>query len=389
MRRVGIWALALSLFWGQTDACTGFQLKAQDGSYIYCRSMEFGFNLESNILIIPRRTNYVGTAPNNQKGMKWTAKYGICGMNQNLDRTLVCDGMNEAGLVVGLFYFPGYAKFEEVDPQSFNKTLGPWELVTFLLSTCASTEDVKQALPQVLVAEEAMPGMPSNMVLPVHYYVSDKNGDIIAIEYIGGKRIIYDDPVGAFTNAPSFDWHLTNLGNYINLSPANIQSMQLDNWKVLGFGQGAGLLGLPGDFTPPSRFVRAALYSHWAEQRPTALETVRLGFHILNTFDIPKGIVRPAVSKRPTRPQSSIASEPEITDWTIIHDRTNLKTYFRTYESLSIQMVDFQKIDFAKPGLRQISLDREFSVEDVSGSASTAVPAMRTMRSSASERSNL
>ena len=152
--------------------------------------------------------------------------------------------------------------------------------------------------------------------------------------------------------------------------------MQLGNWSVKGLGQGAGLLGLPGDFTPPSRFVRAALYSHFANQLSSAIETVRLGFHILNTFDIFKGVVRPAIPKGPKR-QSFQTEEPETTDWVVVHDRTNLKTYFRTYESLSIQMVDFKKIDFSRPGLREISLNREFIVEDVSEAPAKMVQAPR------------
>jgi len=101
---------------------------------------------------------------------------------------------------------------------------------------------------------------------------------------------------------------------------------------------------------------------------------VKLGFHILNTFDIFEGIVR---LKRDLSKQKSATAfgrtlvtsgeiyEEEITEWIVVHDQTNLKTYFRNYDSLRIQMADLKKIDFSQPGFRKIPMLSEFSVDDV------------------------
>ncbi|MGH7889941.1 MAG: linear amide C-N hydrolase, partial [Thermodesulfobacteriota bacterium] len=139
------------------EACTAFQLKAEDGSQIYCRSMEFGFKMNSSLLIVPHGISYTGTAPQNKSGLKWKTKYGFVGLNQSIAPTFISDGMNEKGLVAGLLYLPGFAMYEPFDIQKIDKTLGVWELPAFLLSTCATVEEVKAALPKVLVAQQPAP----------------------------------------------------------------------------------------------------------------------------------------------------------------------------------------------------------------------------------------
>ena len=99
----------------------------------------------------------------------------------------------------------------------------------------------------------------------------------------------YDNPLGVLTNSPSFDWHMTNLRNYIALKSARCAAGEVRRQDVAGFGMGSGMLGLPGDFTPPSRFVRAAVFSATAIPAADATAGVFSGFHILNNFDIPYG----------------------------------------------------------------------------------------------------
>ena len=359
------WCLA-SLAFSQAEACTAFQLQSQDGALVYCRSMEYEFPLDSNILIVPRNQTFKGTAPGEKAGLQWKSTYGFIGMNQIIDRTTVSDGMNEKGLVVGCLYLPGFTKYETPLEAQFNKVLGPWELTTFLLSSCGTIEDVKAILPTVIVAEQSTPGM-NGLVLPLHFYVCDKTGAALVVEYVSGKRFIYDNPLGVLTNSPPFPWHLSNLANYVNLSAVNVPLAQIGNLKIKSWGQGSGFLGLPGDYTPPSRFVKAAFFSQSAIPPKTAKETAALGFHILNTFDIFEG----AIQRLPNLKDGQIENLPpnqeslETTQWTIVHDRTNLKTYFRSYGSLSVQMVDLKKIDFTTPGRSQIPLRKEFVAEDV------------------------
>ena len=363
----------LAALFPSLEACTAFQLKAQDGSLIYGRSMEFGFRMGSDLLIVSQGTQYIGTAPQGEPGLKWTVKYGFVGMNQSIAKTIVSDGMNEKGLIASILYLPGFAKYENPDPARTDRTVGAWELPTFLLSTCATISEVKTTLANVLVAEQPTPPL-GNFVMPLHLYITDRSGSVLIVEYLNGQRRFYDNPLGVLTNSPPFDWHLTNLSNYVNLSPSNVPSLKLDNWTVRNPGQGSGLLGLPGDYTPASRFVRAVLFSQWAHPTKNAQDAVNLSFHILNTFDIFAGIVRTKTSEHdnaslPTNEELKNAIGPDITEWVIVHDRTNLKTYFRTYTGLQIQMVDLKKIDFTIGRFQTVPLPKDFNIEDVTSKA--------------------
>ena len=102
----------------------------------------------------------------------------------------------------------------------------------------------------------------------------------------------HDDPFGVVTNSPTFDWHMTNLRNYLNFSVTDAAPVQLGSVKLLPTGQGTGMLGLPGDFTPPSRFVRAVALSQSVFTPKTGEDAVIEAFHVLNQFDIPKGAAR-------------------------------------------------------------------------------------------------
>ena len=224
-------------------------------------------------------------------------------------------------------------------------------------------------LPNILVAQQPVPG--TNFILPLHFFIGDKDGKVLVVEYIKGKRYVYDNPIGVLTNAPSFEWHLENLSNYVNLTPVNAAAKSINGFMIASIGQGSGLLGIPGDYTPPSRFIRAAIYSTSALAPNTSSDTARLGFHILNTFDIFFGIVRNPNATSGTRQagntklQNSLAHDTEFTQWTVVHDRTNLKTYFRSYDSMQVQLVDLTKVDFMQPGFKQIDMQQNFIVDDV------------------------
>ena len=225
-------------------------------------------------------------------------------------------------------------------------------MATYLLTTCASVDEARAALTDGSVYVSDAEFTPFGQILPVHYYVTDASGAVLIAEYVGGKLQLHDDPFGI----------LTNLLNFVNLSPVNVPNSEIDGRRIEGFGQGSGALGLPGDFTPPSRFVRAALFSHWSTPGATAAETVLAGFHVLNTFDIFAGAIRANSANLPASGEAFLDSKtPQIvntdtTEWTLAHDRTNLRTYMRTYESLAIEMIDLKQIDFSQPGLRQVEL---------------------------------
>ena len=92
----------------------------------------------------------------------------------------------------------------------------------------------------------------------MHWAITDAAGKQIVVEYVGGSLHVYDAPLGVMTNSPSYDWHLTNLRNYINMRPVAWPDMKISGMVLKPIGMGSGMLGLPGDITPPSRFIRAS-----------------------------------------------------------------------------------------------------------------------------------
>lgn len=356
-------------------ACTAFQLRSVDGAQIYFRSMEFGFPFDSKALIIPRGTKYVGTAPGGKPGLSWITKYGVVGLNVNIAPSIVADGMNEKGLVVGMLYLPGFAKYQSPDEKRISETIGSWEVANLLLSTCVNIDEAIDTLShKAYVAEQNF--KPFGQPLPVHFWIGDASGKVVIAEYVGGKLNIHKNELGTLTNSPPFDWHQINLSNFVNLTPVNVPSRKLGNVETVNYGQGSGFIGLPGDLTPPSRFVRASLFSQWATPAKNAVETVNLGFHILNTFDIFNGAIQSNTSNQTENTKGFLKNDnaakivsTDTTEWIVSHDRTNLKTYVRTYAGLEIQMIDLNKIDFDQPGLRTINLKNEFTPKDITGQA--------------------
>jgi choloylglycine hydrolase len=149
---------------------------------------------------------------------------------------------------------------------------------------------------------------------------------------------------------------MTNLRNYVNLSVTSVPPLDMGGMKLSQLGQGAGMHGLPGDFTPPSRFVRAVAFTQAEVPSATGDEAVLQAFHILNQFDIPLGSVRDASD-----------GAMESTQWTTVSDMRNLRWYFRTYDDATIRMVDLRKaVDAAKGEIRQIKMESTQAVVDAS-----------------------
>ncbi|MBM4070568.1 MAG: choloylglycine hydrolase family protein [Planctomycetes bacterium] len=339
------------------SACTGITIKTKDGAVVFGRTLEFAVDLQSNIIIVPRRIDYVGTTPTGKEGRRWTTKYGVVGMNA-FNLPVLVDGLNEKGLQIGLFYFPGFAKYQAIKADDAGKTLAPWELGTLLLGTCADVTEAVVAARDVRVGNVVQKDM--GFVPPVHYIVSDAGGNSVVLEHIAGELKIPKNPLGVMSNSPSFDWHMTNLSNYVNQTVSNVPKLKIGKMELKGFGQGSGMLGLPGDFTPPSRFVRAVAFSKSALPVDTARAGVLQAFHILNQFDIPKGAARGVDNGKQVA---------DYTLWTSVSDLKNRRYYFRTYENSRIRMIDLMAVKFDASKIGTISTRGQEEIEDVSGQA--------------------
>jgi choloylglycine hydrolase len=351
---VGSLAAALNLV-PAAQACTGIRLVAKDGSVIAARTLEFGFDLNSQVLVVPAGTALTGSLPDGGKGISYTTKYGFAGANAE-GLTAIVDGINDQGLYVGLFYFPGYATYADATKENAARAMAPHEYANWLLGNFATIEEVKANFNKVVLTPVVIEAI--EQAAPVHFVVHDRTGKSVVIEPLDRTLKIYDNPLGVITNSPTFDWHMTNLRNYVNLTATNVPPIGIGGIKLAQFGQGSGLRGLPGDFTPPSRFVRAVAFSQSALPSATAPQAVLQAFHILNNFDIPFGAVREVDNGQ---------IHAEATTWTSASDLKNLRWSFKTYDDQSIRTVDLTKALAAAQGkIRHIKMDAQQPVSDVS-----------------------
>lgn len=339
---------------GQTFACTSFQLISADGSRVYGRTMEFGFQLQSDLLVVPRNTEFIGTGPKNTRGAIWKSKFGVVGLN-GFDQTIILDGMNEKGMTGGVLYFPGYASYTAPKNADPKKTIAPWEFLTWALTNFDNVADVKKSINEIQVVSVEQADL--NAVPPLHYVLHDAKGDVLVIEPINGKLVATDNPFGVMTNSPPFDWHVMNLGNYVKLSPAQPPAIKPFGQRINPIGFGAGFLGMPGDGTPPSRFVRALAFSSTVVPAKNADENVRLAEHILHNFDIPLGSVRESLT---------VNTYMEYTQWSTIGDINNQRFYFSTYQYQPLRMIDLKTTNFNKPGVIKTKINQSYQPEKIS-----------------------
>lgn len=329
-------ALSSSPLW----ACTFFTVSAKDGSVAVGRTLEFGVDPGSQLIYAPRGEKHSTALPDGKTGLSWTSKYASLYLSGfELDSPL--DGMNEAGLAVAGLYMPGYAEYQKPGSGPNDKTISSIDLSKWILQSFSSVEEIRKTLPGITVYGAEVSAM--GEVMPAHYVVCDAAGKGLVIEYTEGKLYMYDNPLGVLTNAPNFPWHMTNLKNYVTLSPVGAISMSLKDVEFQRTSQGSGLFGIPGDYTSPSRFVRAAIMSSWGKGATDADSAVILALHILNALDIPDGI---AGSDKDGKTYF------DYTRWSTIRDLAKARYFYRTYDNPSLRMVDLKQL--AKGSKRKV-----------------------------------
>lgn len=336
---VGVLAVPLS-----ADACTGITLRSKDGTTVVARTIEWaGSNLNSQYVVVPRGyTQQSYTPDGGMNGMRFTARHGYVGFAVE-QKEFIAEGLNETGLSAGLFYFPNSGEYQKYDSAEKNRSIADLQLVSFILGECGTVDEVKAKVNEVRITNI------DPRASTVHWRFADTSGRQLVLEIVGGVPRFYENKLGVLTNSPGFEWHLTNLNNYVNLFPGGASEHLFGNIELAPLGGGSGFLGLPGDFTPPSRFVRAAFLQVTAPQRTTAFESILQCFHIRNNFDIPIG-AQFSEGEIPT-------DIPSATQWTAATDMTHRILYYRTMYNSVIRSIDLHAIDFSKVQYRAKPLD--------------------------------
>ena len=302
--------------------CTALTTQNSAGDVYFGRTMDFSYPLDPEFYIVP-------------KGYQWKNllnthriknQYSFMGIGQNLSPVTLADGVNEMGFAAAVLYFPGYALYDPPAPSGSRQiAVASTELVKFLLSQCASTDQAASLLRAVRITGVKDPV--TEIIAPLHWIMADSSGKCMVIETTSEGLKIMENHIGVFSNSPDFPWHMANLRNYMNMSPSQHTEQNWGAFPLKPFGQGAGTFGLPGDFTPPARFVRTAyLKSHTPipDNREQAVNTC---FHLLEGVSIPKGAV---VTDRGTS---------DYTQYTACISLTGKEYFFKTYDNSHIVSV--------------------------------------------------
>ncbi len=249
----------------------------------------------------------------------------------------VTDGLNEKGLGFGALYLPGETEYETVKAGEEGRALSNIQFGAWALGNFATVDEVRNAVKDVRVWGEFVPQLGS--FSPLHYSFHDASGKSLVIEYVGGTVHVYDNKIGVLTNSPTYEWHIQNLRNYVNLTAENAAPVKLGNTTYAGTGQGSGLHGLPGDPTPPSRFVMAAATAYLADKPKDAVAALTLAQHLIDRVDIPKGLVR----------DYSNGGKPmgDYTQWTVFRDHANKVYFWRSYDDTGLKSLDLKTVDFS------------------------------------------
>lgn len=349
MLRYGFAAAALAATFNAALACTAVDIVAADKSVIAGRTMEWAFDMKWTLVSQPKGTKLSLTAPAALQlpPVEVVTKYPVVGVSAGvIPGGALLEGQNAEGLGMSGNFLPGFTQYQQVTKDDTRYvsilTFGAWAL-----GNHASVAELRAALPNVKVwADDSLPSGPTPPTL--HFVFTDRSGDGMIVEYVGGELKVHDNAAHVLTNAPTYDWHLLNLRNYLNLSSEGVAERQFAGESVTALGQGGGTMGLPGDFTPPSRFVRAAFMRHWMTPPATADEAVQGIAHVLNTVDIPLGVAQ-------SRDGGQVLSD--YTQWVAIKDLTRNRLMISDYaHRTSYVTIDLDEIFAqAKPSAVPVS----------------------------------
>lgn len=299
--------------------CTAAMMQSKSGECYFGRTMDFSYPLSPELLIVPRGyewENITGTH-------SIINQYRYMGIGQDISPVIFADGVNEKGFAAAALYFPGCAHYEtEISDDAGKPPFAALELVNFLLGQCANVEQAASMLQNIRIVgvEDSV----TNSVAPLHWILADKSGACMAVEKTESGLHLMDNPMGVLSNSPDFNWHMTNLRNYMNVTPTQQLERIWCQTVLTPFGQGAGAFGLPGDYTPPSRFVKTAFQKSHAYIPAQREGAVNACFHILDGVSIPKGVV---ITDRGTS---------DYTQYTSLISLSAGEYFFKTYDNYQI-----------------------------------------------------
>ncbi len=307
--------------------CTSVTYVTKD-SY-FGRNLDLEYTYDTNIVITPKNFQI-----NFRKADTLKAHHAIIGMAViSGGYPLYFDAVNEAGLAMAGLNFPGNAVYNP--PKNGMLNIAPFELIPYILGRCSNIREAKMLLGKINITNtDFSKELP---LTPLHWMISDKKSSVTAEPITEGLKI-YDNIPGVLTNNPPFPMQMFNLNNFISLSPFDPENTFSDDIELSVYSRGMGAMGMPGDLSSASRFVRAAFTKLNSVSGNSEEESISQFFHILGSVSQTKGCVR-------------IADKYEYTVYSCCCNQTRGIYYYKTYENSRINAVYLHSENLNHTGL--------------------------------------
>ena len=307
--------------------CTAISYRTRD--HYFGRNLDLEYSFKETVTITPR--NYAFDFRRMGRMESHFAMIGMACVSQGYP--LYYDATNEKGLSVAGLNFPGNADYKPHCPGKDN--VSPFELIPWILGQCTTVGEAEGLLARInLLSEDFSDDLPLS---PLHWIISDRERSI-TLEPVGEGIRVYENPIGVLTNNPPFDYHMTNLRNYMALSPSRPRNAFAPGLSLSPYGLGMGAIGLPGDCSPASRFVRAAFTKAHSVCGASEAERISQFFHILS-------------SVRHVRGSVETDDGYEITVYSSCCNTDDGIYYYTTYENSRITAVDMRRENLDKAAL--------------------------------------
>ena len=253
---------------------------------------------------------------------------------------LFFDAQNEAGVAAAGLNFPGYAVYGPATEGKIN--LASFEVIPWVLCNSTSVRQAAELLKKANITSDSV----SNEFphTPLHWMIADKKESFVAESTAKGFRI-YENPVGVMTNAPLFPYHVARLREYSSLSPYTPENRLCPDIEIKDIPRGTGAMGLPGDWSSSSRFIRAVFAKNHTAPSDSEGGAVSDFFHIADSISLPCGCIRAG------------DGSPVKTVYTSCFDLLRGKYYYTTYENRRIRSVSFGDLDIGSDKLVSFPMD--------------------------------
>ena len=299
--------------------CTAATYQTKD--FYFGRTLDYEFSYGEEVVITPRNFPLAFSCQGTMESHY--AMIGIAHVAEGCP--LYYEAVNEKGLGMAGLNFVGNAVYRKEQPGRDN--VATYEFITWILSRCATLQEARALLERVNLTDT-----PFQEQLPptqLHWLIADRSG-AVTVESVEEGVKVYDNPVGVLTNNPPFDEQMFALNNYMHLSPKTPQNLFSDKLDLHCYSRGMGALGLPGDLSSQSRFVRVAFVKMNSISGDSEAESVSQFFHILNSVDQQRGCCEVEEGKY------------EITIYTCCCNADKGIFYYTTYDNHQITAVDMR-----------------------------------------------